>query len=110
MCTSYKEKSGFYHQFTQNTLQLNDRNGKFKEIAFYSGVAASDWSWGGLIFDADNDGYSDLYVCNGINYDVTNQDFIDFFANDVIQKMALNGDKEEVHKIIEQDAFCSHSE
>jgi hypothetical protein len=95
-----KENSGFYHQFSQNTLQLNNRNGRFMEIADYSGVAASDWSWGGLFFDADNDGYSDLYVCNGINHDVTNQDFIDFFANDFIQKMVLTGKKEQVDEVI----------
>jgi hypothetical protein len=82
-----KQKSGFYNQYTQNTLQVNTQNRKFVESGFYSGVAASDWSWGGLIFDADNDGLSDIFVCNGIYNDVTNQDFIDFFANDVIQKM-----------------------
>ncbi|MFN5648188.1 MAG: FG-GAP repeat domain-containing protein, partial [Sphingobacteriales bacterium] len=80
----YKEKSGFYHQFMQNTLQLNTGTGKFKEIAQYAGVAASDWSWGALMFDADNDGWNDVYICNGIYNDVTNQDFIDFFANDVV--------------------------
>ena len=97
-----KVRSGFYHQYMQNTLQLNNRNSKFMDIAFYSGVAASDWSWGGLMFDMDNDGLNDLYVCNGINHDVTNQDFIDFFANDVIQKMALTGKKEEVDEIIKK--------
>ena len=95
-----KETSGFYHQFTKNTLQLNNGNGKFQEIANYSGVAATDWSWGGLIFDADNDGLSDLYVCNGINHDVTNQDFIDFFADEVIQKMVLTGKKEQIEDVI----------
>ncbi|MFM7839965.1 MAG: FG-GAP repeat domain-containing protein [Chitinophagaceae bacterium] len=95
-----KVKSGFYYQFMQNTLQVNRGNGRFSETAFYSHVAASDWSWGGLIFDADNDGLSDLYVCNGIYNDVTNQDFIDFFANDVIQKMVLTGQKEQVEEII----------
>ncbi|QEC70246.1 CRTAC1 family protein [Panacibacter ginsenosidivorans] len=95
-----KEKSGFYHQFMQNTLQLNNGNDKFSEIAHYSGVAASDWSWGGIFFDADNDGNNDLFVCNGIYHDVTNQDFIDFFANDVMQKMALTGKKEQVDTII----------
>ena len=96
----FKEKSGFYHQYMQNTLQLNTGNGKFCEIAQYAGVAASDWSWGALMFDADNDGFQDIYVCNGIYNDVTNQDFIDFFANDVVQRMVMTGKKEEIEEII----------
>ena len=95
-----KEKSGFYHQYMQNTLQLNDGNGKFFDVANYSGVAASDWSWGGLMFDADNDGLTDLYVCNGIFNDVTDQDFIDFFANGIVQKMVFTGEKAQVDDII----------
>ncbi len=95
-----KQKQGFYHQYMQNTLQLNDHNLGFREIAYYSGVSASDWSWGALIFDADNDAHSDIYVCNGIYHDVINQDFIDFFANEVMQKMALTGKKEQVDSII----------
>ncbi len=97
-----KQKSGFYNQYTQNTLQVNNKNGKFMETAFYSGVAASDWSWGGLIFDADNDGLADIYACNGIYNDVTNQDFIDFFANDVIQKMVMTGEKEKFDEIVKK--------
>ena len=50
-----KLKSGFYYQYTKNCLQLNNRNGKFIDIARYSGVAATDWSWGALIFDMDNE-------------------------------------------------------
>ncbi|MDQ3843890.1 MAG: VCBS repeat-containing protein [Bacteroidota bacterium] len=96
----YKVTSGFYHQYMQNTLQVNNKAGKFLETGYYSGVAASDWSWGGLIFDADNDGRSDIYVCNGINNDVTNQDFIDFFANDVIQRMVMTGKKDEVNEVV----------
>ena len=69
-------------------------------MAHYSGVAASDWSWGALMFDADNDAYTDIYVCNGIYHDVTDQDFIDFFANELIQKMALTGKKEELDSVL----------
>lgn len=93
---------GFYHQYMQNTLQINNRNGKFTDVAHYSGVAATDWSWGGLIFDADNDGFSDLYVCNGITRDLTDQDFIDFFANDVIQRMVQTGSKDKVQEVIDK--------
>lgn len=97
-----KVNSGFYHQYMQNTLQLNNGNGKFMDIAHYSGVAASDWSWGGLMFDADNDGLTDIYICNGIYNDVTDQDFIEFFANDVIQHMVMTGEKAAVDSVIQK--------
>ncbi|MES2775506.1 MAG: VCBS repeat-containing protein [Bacteroidota bacterium] len=96
-----KQKNGFYHQFFQNTLQLNNRNGQFADIANFSGVSATDWSWGGLMFDADNDGNSDLYICNGINHDLINQDFIDFYANDAMQKMAETGKKEDLNVLVD---------
>ena len=94
-----KQNQGFYNQFTQNALQVNKANGTFLETAFYSGVAATDWSWGALLFDADNDGLTDLYVCNGIYHDVTDQDFIDFFGNEVVQQMVVSGKKKEVINI-----------
>ncbi len=96
-----KEIQGFYRQFQQNALQVNNRNGKFIETAYFSGVAGSDWSWGALIFDADNDGLNDIYVCNGIYKDVIDQDFIDFFANDIIQKMVMTGEKQEMQQIVD---------
>src|ERR1044072_5616913 len=96
-----KLKAGFYFQYTQNCLQLNNKNGMFKDIANYSGVCATDWSWGALMFDMDNDGLNDIYVCNGVNRDVTDLDFMEFFANDVIQKMVLTGKKEKVHEVLE---------
>ncbi|MGN6491960.1 MAG: VCBS repeat-containing protein [Agriterribacter sp.] len=94
--------SGFYYQYTKNCLQLNNGNGKFIDIARYSGVAATDWSWGALMFDMDNDGWNDLLVCNGVNRDVTNLDFMDFFANEVMQKMALSGKKDEIDKVLKE--------
>ena len=95
-----KLQLGFYHQFMKNCLQLNNGDNTFSEIANYSGVNASDWSWGALIFDADNDGFNDIYVCNGVNKDVTNLDFMNFFANDVIQKMVLTGKKDNVDEVL----------
>ncbi len=90
----------FYYQYMQNNLQLNNGNNQFTEIANYSGVAKTDWSWGALLFDMDNDGYKDIFVSNGITHDLTNQDFIDFFANDILQKMTITGKKEDMETII----------
>ncbi len=95
-----KLKTGFYYQYVKNCLQLNNKKGKFIETGNYSGVSGSDWSWGALLFDMDNDGFNDIYVCNGVNRDVTDLDFIEFFANDVIQKMVLSGQKQDVDEVL----------
>jgi len=97
-----KLKAGFYYQYTQNCLQLNNKNGMFEDIANFSGVAATDWSWGALIFDMDNDGWNDIYVCNGVNRDVTNLDFMNFFADETYHKMVLNGKKKDVDQLLKQ--------
>lgn len=95
-----KKERGFYNQYQQNCLQLNNQDGTYSEIAHFADVAASDWSWGALMFDADNDGFNDIYVCNGLYHDVIDQDFIDFFANELAQKMALSGEKSKFSEII----------
>ena len=84
-----KQRDGYYNQYMQNCLQLNNGDGSFSEIAFYAGVAATDWSWGALVFDMDNDGWKDIFVSNGIYKDLTNQDYIEFLANrDNMEKIA----------------------
>ena len=97
-----KQSKDFYQQYIQNTLQLNNGNGSFSEIAYFSGVSATDWSWSGLLFDMDNDGYRDIFVTNGVNHDLTDLDFVDFFANEIIQEMALTGRKEAIDSIIDK--------
>lgn len=76
-----KLKGAFHHQFTKNCLQLNNGDGTFSEIADLAGINATDWSWGALIFDFDNDGWKDIFVSNGISRDLTNQDFLAYFGS-----------------------------
>lgn len=97
-----KTSSGFYNQYMHNTLQLNTGEDRFKEISNYANISASDWSWGALMFDMDNDTNTDIFVCNGIYKDVVDLDFIDFFANDIISEMALGGKKEELKSLIDK--------
>ena len=78
---SMKYRSNFYYQYPQNCLQLNNGDAMFSEIAWYSGIAATDWSWGSLIFDFNNDGNKDIFISNGIARDITDMDFSDFLAN-----------------------------
>lgn len=96
-----KWQAGFYRQFMQNCLHVNNRNGQFMETANISGVEATDWSWGAIMFDADNDGLNDIYVCNGVNKDVTNLDFMDFFADTVMQTMVLQHKKDSVERLLD---------
>ena len=95
-----KEKAGLYHQYVRNCLQLNNGNNTFSNIAFYSGVSGTDWSWGALFFDADNDGLNDVFVCNGINRDLGDLDFLDYFSNDIYQQMLTTGKRAEMDEIL----------
>ena len=97
-----KQSKDFFQQYIHNTLQLNNGNNSFSEIAHFSGVESTDWSWAGLIFDMDNDGNRDIFVTNGINHDLTDLDFVEFFANEIIQKQALTGKKQAVDSIIDK--------
>lgn len=85
----YNVQNDYYHQFTRNMLQLNSGNNSFHEIGRLAGVEATDWSWGALMFDLDNDGFKDIFVANGIYQDLTNQDFLQFASNEEFVKSVL---------------------
>jgi hypothetical protein len=74
-------EQGYYHQFSRNVLQLNNGDDTFSEISRFAGVHASDWSWGALIFDMDNDGNKDIFVANGIYKDLLDQDYVNFVSD-----------------------------
>lgn len=87
----YSVDNGYYHQFTRNMLQLNNGDGTFSEIGRLAGVEATDWSWGALVFDMDNDGLKDIFVSNGIFQDLTNQDYLQYASNPEIVKSVVSG-------------------
>jgi len=61
-------------QVMRNTLFLNLGGGRFAEMAYYSGLHASDWTWGTAFLDVDLDGYEDLLIANGHARDHLNSD------------------------------------
>jgi hypothetical protein len=73
-----KKQFGYSDQYVRNHLQLNRGEKGFSEIALYSDVFASDWSWSPLIFDMDNDGRKDIHVTNGIVKRPNDLDFIQY--------------------------------
>jgi hypothetical protein len=84
-------ESGYGHQFTRNVFQLNNQDGTFSEIGRLAGVNATDWSWGALIFDFENNGWKDIFVANGIFQDLTDQDFLKFVTEEnTVQRIISN--------------------
>lgn len=74
------QKYDYQHQYVRNVLQLNrglnpTGHPVFSEIAQFSGVHQTDWSWTPLVADFDNDGLRDIIITNGFPRDVTDRDF-----------------------------------
>ncbi len=70
---------GFNYQYMQNSLQLNNGVNNegtpiFSDISRFNGMATTDWSWGSLFADFDNDGNKDVFITNGVKRDVNNND------------------------------------
>jgi hypothetical protein len=76
MQTVDRERSKIYArpQIMRNTFFLNRGDGTFAEIANYSGLHASDWTWSAIFMDVDLDGYEDLLTTTGHAYDVQDSD------------------------------------
>jgi enediyne biosynthesis protein E4 len=76
-----------FYQYPRNSLQLQNSDGTFSEIANYAGVAETEWSWAPLIADYDNDGWKDLYITNGLKRDITDWDYKVFVLDSIINSM-----------------------
>ncbi len=77
-----KYQSNYGFQYVQNCFQVNLGDAVFSEEAHISGIAATDWSWGALMFDFNLDGLRDIFVSNGILNNITDLDFRDFVSNE----------------------------
>ena len=98
---SYSVQNDYYHQFTRNMLQFNNGDGTFSEIGRMAGVEATDWSWGALVFDMDNDGLKDIFVSNGIYQDLTNQDYLQYVSKPEIVQEVVAGNGVNYKMLIE---------
>lgn len=77
----FNKTHGYHYQFSRNMLHLNNGDGTFSEVGRLANMEATDWSWGALILDMDNDGKRDLFVANGIYQDITDLDYLNFIDN-----------------------------
>lgn len=86
--------AGFHYQYMHNQLQLNNGNlhdslPVFSNIARLAGVATTDWSWGPLIVDLDNDGWKDIFISNGTRREINNKDYFNELAKQRLTKEML---------------------
>lgn len=61
-------------QMRRNTLLRTDGCGGFSDIAFYAGVAGSEWSWTPIFLDVDLDGWEDILISNGFEHNTDDMD------------------------------------
>lgn len=66
---------GQHFQYMTNMLQINNGSGFFSEVGHLAGMSSTDWSWSVLMADFDQDGNKDMFITNGLNKDIRNNDF-----------------------------------
>ena len=69
-----ENRIGSRPQYNRNSLYLNRGDDTYAEIAYFSGVQASEWSWGVRFIDVNLNGYEDLIVNTGFSYDYQDLD------------------------------------
>jgi hypothetical protein len=94
-------ENGYYFQYPRNVLQVNNGDGTFSEVGRLAQVEATDWSWGALIFDMNNDGLKDIFVANGIVKDLLDQDYVNFEADPQTVRSMLSKEKSALKKLVD---------
>lgn len=94
-----KSQYGYGSQLVRNSLQINSGNESFSDLGPMAGIYATDWSWGALLFDMDNDGWSDLYITNGIVRRPNDLDYIQYLANSSRNKSSEPTDAEMIEQM-----------
>jgi hypothetical protein len=97
---------GHHYQYMSNVLQLNNGNGTFSEIGQLAGISKTDWSWAPLIADFDNDGFNDVFVTNGIQHDLSNQDFRNQMRTNIRNRKKVSLD--EATEMIPSDTLSNY--
>ncbi len=61
-------------QYMRNAVYLNTGTRRFNEVAFQTGLAATDWTWAIKFGDLDCDGREDVFISTGMSRDWFNSD------------------------------------
>lgn len=106
---------GQHRQYMYNSLLINRGTSDhgvthFSDVAHFTGMASTDWSWGPLLFDFDNDGWKDAFITNGIKRNIRNNDAMKRVSK-LNQALSTARNKNEVAALFKDalDQFPSHA-
>lgn len=84
--------AGFHYQYMHNMLQMNNGNlnednlPSFSNVSKFADVSSTDWSWGPLFADLNNDGFKDLFISNGTRREINNRDYFNKVGKNIEEK------------------------
>lgn len=93
--------NGYHHQFSRNVLQRQIGPNQYFEVGRFAGVSASEWSWGALLFDIDNDGLKDIFIANGIYKDLLDRDYLTYTASSENIRRLIDEEKQPLVKLLD---------
>ncbi|MEQ8704879.1 MAG: VCBS repeat-containing protein [Phaeodactylibacter sp.] len=96
-----KADLGFEEQYARNHLQVNSGQAYFTDLALQTRTFATDWSWGVLLQDFDNNGWKDIFITNGIVKRPNDLDYINYLNSEAVADLDEN-DPERTRKLIEK--------
>ena len=94
-------ENGYYQQFPRNVLHKNIGGNDYVEVGRMAGVAASEWSWGALLFDMNNDGLRDIFIANGIYKDLLDRDYLTYEGTEERIREMISNKEEVITKLVD---------
>jgi hypothetical protein len=91
---------GFGYQYLKNVVQINNGNGQYSDLSYFTGMAFSDWSWAVLMNDFDLDGLKDVYIANGMPRDIHDLDYVRFKMDSINKALVKTKNSNDILKLL----------
>ncbi len=96
-------------QYSQNAVYHNRGDGTYAEIAEFSGMAATDWSWVVALMDVDLDGYEDFLITTGFERDNTHKDALKQFQDAKARRQLSSAEQFAMRTVFPRLATPNHA-
>lgn len=81
----------YAHHAAGNTLLLGKADGSFEDASIPMGMSPGGWSWGSILMDFDNDGWTDAFVPNGFTTMRSDKEAASYFWRVVVESSPAQG-------------------